>query len=87
MATTRKPAEESSETFDYYASMNEKVRIRLPLIPGMAKQEALFVGCNNRTMVIPRGVETEVPRCMIDIINHAEEAQMEAIRFQEANAM
>ena len=24
----------------------KKVKIKLPIIPGMAKQEALFVGCN-----------------------------------------
>lgn len=85
MASTKKPAEEVSETpVDF---MNEKVRIRLPIVPGVPKQEALFVGCNNRTMVIPRGVETEIPRCMKEIIEHAEEAQMEAMRYNEANAM
>ena len=75
------------EGFDYEAYMNEMITIRLPIVPGAAKQEALFVGCNNRTMVIPRGVDTKVPRCMVDIINHAEEAQLEAMRFQESNAM
>lgn len=63
-----------------------KVKIRLPIVPGQAKQEALFVGCNNRTWVIPRGVEMEVPECVVEIIEHSEEAQLEAMRYQEANA-
>ena len=62
------------------------VKIRLPIIPGQAKQEALFVGCNTRTWVIPRGVEMEVPECVVEILQHSEDAQLEAMRFQEANA-
>jgi hypothetical protein len=65
----------------------KKVKIKLPIIPGMAKQEALFVGCNTRTWVIPRGIEMEVPECVVEIIEHSEEAQLEAMRYQEANAM
>ena len=65
----------------------KKVKIKLPIIPGQAKQEALFVGCNTRTWVIPRGVEMEVPECVVEIIEHMEEAQLEAMRYQEANAM
>ena len=65
----------------------KKVKIKLPIIPGMAKQEALFVGCNTRTWVIPRGIEMEGPECVVEIIEHSEEAQLEAMRYQEANAM
>lgn len=62
------PAQETEKT----------VKIRLPLIPGAEKQAALFVSCNNREMVIPRGVETEVPECMAEIIRHSEDMQYQA---------
>lgn len=56
----------------------KKVKIRLPLIPGAEKQEALFVGVNDREWVIPRGKEMEVPECVVEVINHSEEMQIQA---------
>jgi len=78
--TVNDPAIEGPKT-------EEKVKIRLPIIPGAAKQEAQFVGCNTRTWVIPRGVEMEVPKCVVEILRNSERAQLEAMRYQEANAM
>lgn len=60
------------------------VRIRLPIIPGVAKQEAQFVRVNTRTWVIPRGVEMEVPECVVEVLEHAENAKLEAIKYQES---
>jgi len=77
--TVKDPATDEPKT-------EKKVRIRLPIVPGVAKQEAVFVGCNTRTWVIPRGVEMEVPECVVEILQHSEDAQLEAMRFQEANA-
>jgi hypothetical protein len=67
------------------APQGEKmVKIRLPLIPNAEKQEALFVGVNDREWVIPRGVETEVPECVVEVINHSEEMQIQAALKRQA---
>lgn len=59
----------------------KRVKIRLPLIPNVEKQEAQFVSCNGRDFVIPRGVEVEVPEYVVEILRHSEEAQLEAFRY------
>ena len=83
---TAPEVQEQEELTEDEKLWGKMVKIRLPIIPGQAKQEALFVGCNTRTWVIPRGVEMEVPECVVEILQHSEDAQLEAMRFQEANA-
>lgn len=78
-----KEPEELTEEEKLWGKM---VKIRLPIVPGQAKQEALFVGVNTRTWVIPRGVEMEVPECVVEVINHMEESMIEAAKYQEAMA-
>ena len=68
------------------AGKEKLVRIRLPLIPGVKNQEALFVACNERSWVIPRGVEMEVPECVVEIIRHSEEAMYTAYQLTEQHA-
>ncbi len=64
------------------AETKEKlVKVRLPLIPNVEKQEAQFVSCNGRDFVIPRGKEVEVPECIAEILRNSEEAQMEAFLY------
>ena len=65
----------------------KKVRIRLPIIPSVEKQEALFVSCNNREFVIPRGEEVEVPECIAEIIRHSEDQQIAAMKNRQAKRM
>lgn len=92
MANTKKEdtapevQEQKEELTEEEKLWGKMVKIRLPIIPGQAKQEALFVGCNTRTWVIPRGVEMEVPECVVEIINHSEEEMIRAAQFREANA-
>lgn len=57
------------------------VKIRLPRMT--AKQEDLFVSVNNRTWIVKRGVEVEVPACVAEVIRHQEE-MMETIMLLEA---
>ena len=80
------PVEETAvETED--APVKEKlVPIRLPLIPGKEKQEAQFVRVNGRSWVIPRGVTMYVPQCVVEVLEHADEAALEAMRYQQANS-
>lgn len=62
------------------------VKVRLPLIPNVEKQEAQFVSCNGRDFVIPRGKEVEVPECIVEILRNSEEAQLEAFRYSAEHA-
>ena len=63
------------------------VTIRLPLIPGVPKQEALYVGVNDRSWVIPRGVAMEVPECVMEVIEHAEEEALRAAEYRSTVAI
>lgn len=76
---------------------NEKERtvtIRLPLIPGVEKQEALYVGiCApgeggvDRSFVIPRGKSMEVPWYVAEIIEHSENEAIQAAEYRAAHAI
>lgn len=55
------------------------VKIKLPRI---SKDDAdVFVSVNERTWLIKRGVEVEVPECVAEVIRHQEEMQEEALDF------
>ncbi len=84
MAT--KKNEETAEATEATQSKEKLVKIRLPLIPGVQNQEALFVGCNERSWVIPRGEEMEVPECVVEIIQHSENSMYAAYKFTEQHA-
>ena len=84
MATTKTVrAAEPAEEFDYDAYMEEKVTIRLPLIPGAEKQEAQFVGVNGKSWVIPRGKDFQIPRYAAMVLQQSEDEQLNAMRYQE----
>ena len=54
------------------ATPKEKmVKIRIPKI--RANQEDVFVSVNERTWLVKRGVEVEVPECVAEVIRHSEE--------------
>lgn len=59
------------------------VSIRLPL--SKETKDAVFVRVNERTWLIPRGVTVEVPECVVEVLNHAEDAMLESMQFQAAN--
>ena len=59
--------------------MEETVRIRLPKTKEL--QEDVFVSVNNRTWLIRRGVYVDVPACVAEVLQHAEEMTEEALRF------
>lgn len=59
------------------------VTIRLPILK--ENNAPVFVRVNRRTWGIPRGVPVEVPECVVEVLNNAEEAQMEALAYQKAN--
>ena len=54
------------------ATPKEKmVKIRIPKLK--ANQEDVFVSVNERTWIVKRGVEVEVPECVAEVIRHQEE--------------
>lgn len=86
MAKTETPVEAIQEEQAVKEPEAERrVRVRLPIIPGVEKQEAVFVGCNDRSWVIPRGVETEVPECVAEILRNSEDMQFAAMEYIAAN--
>ncbi|MGN1306826.1 MAG: hypothetical protein ACI4V3_04090 [Faecousia sp.] len=63
-------------------AMEETVRIRLPKTKEL--QDDVFVSVNNRTWLIQRGVYVDVPACVAEVLQHAEEMTEEALRFDAA---
>ena len=60
-------------------NQEELVKIRLPKT--REQQEDVFVSVNRRTWLIQRGVYVEVPACVAEVLQHAEEMAEEALRY------
>ena len=45
----------------------------------------MFVRVNRRTWLIKRGETVTVPECVVEVLNNAESAMLEAIQFQTKN--
>ena len=65
------------------APKEKMVKIRLPKVS--AKQEDVPVWVNERSWMIKRGVEVEVPECVAEVIRHQEEMIETIMLFEEAN--
>lgn len=59
------------------------VKIKLPLTK--EEKEPVHVGVNERDWVIQRGVYVEVPECVVEVLEHAEQALQDSILYQEAH--
>lgn len=57
------------------------VKIKLPR---MKDEPDMFVSVNERTWLIKRGVEVEVPECVAEVIRNGEAMQEEAYNFDES---
>ncbi len=58
------------------------VKIRLPKERG--EQEDVFVGVNERTWLIKRGVEVEVPECVAEVLENREMMLEIIMDFEDA---
>ena len=56
------------------------VKIRLP--KSRNQQEDVFVSVNNRTWLIQRGVNVEVPLCVAEVLKHQENMQETIMLFE-----
>lgn len=59
----------------------KKVLIRIPKT--RAEQGDVFVSVNERTWLIQRGVEVEVPECVAEVLRNKERMEEEAFAFEE----
>ncbi len=57
------------------------VTIKLPLTKEL--KDDVFVSVNNRTWLIQRGKQVQVPACVAEVLRHSEEMAEEAMRFEE----
>lgn len=62
---------ETKENKKTEAPKEKTVKIRIPKLK--ANQEDVFVSVNERTWIVKRGVEVEVPECVAEVIRHQEE--------------
>lgn len=47
-------------------------------------QDDVFVSVNDRTWQIQRGVEVEVPECVLEVLRHQQEMENIALAYEEA---
>lgn len=64
------------------APQEKMVKIRIPRVS--AKQEDVFVSVNERTWIVKRGVEVEVPECVAEVLRHQEEMLEVIMLFEES---
>ena len=64
------------------AKAEKKVKIRIPL--SRENNSDVFVGVNGRSWLIKRGVEVEVPECVVEVLKHQEEALATAYNYSES---
>ena len=85
-----KAAEEIKKRFEEYEGFHllgkkklkkdeKMVTIKLPR---KKDEPAVFVSVNERTWLIQRGVEVEVPACVEEVLRHKEEMEEEAYAFE-----
>lgn len=63
--------------------MEKTIKIKLPKTRG--EQEDVFVSVNNRTFLIQRGVQVEVPESVAEVLRHQEEMLEKIMEFETAN--
>lgn len=72
-------ATEKKET----ANAEKKVKIRIPRLK--ENNDDVYVSVNDRTWLIKRGVEVEVPECVAEVIQHQDEMLEMAYEYIESN--
>ena len=72
-----------SETKKTEETKEKLVKIRIPRT--RADQEDVPVWVNNRSWLIKRGVEVEVPECVAEVLRHQEEMLENIMLFEEAH--
>ena len=71
-----------AETKKTEAPQEKLVKIRIPRTK--ANQEDVPVWVNERSWLIKRGVEVEVPECVAEVLRHQEEMLENIMLFEDA---
>ena len=74
-------AEENKDTSVAEETKEKMVKIKLPRDK---KEPDVFVSVNERSWLIQRGVEVEVPECVAEVLRHREEMEAEAYDFDSS---
>ena len=76
---TRAPAE--------VTEAEKKYKVRIPRDKSIEGEDpGLFVSVNERSWLIKRGVEVEVPECVVEVLKWMEEAEDMQIQYAESVA-
>ncbi len=80
---TAKPVQKTvkKEKFDVNKYYNEKVKVKLFKDTGRYKDD-VFVAVNGVGMLVPRGVEVEIPRRYAEVLMNSEKQASFAIEYQ-----
>ncbi len=73
-------AQEKNNTASEAAAHAKTVTIRIPRTS--KEEDDVFVSVNQRTWLIKRGVEVDVPICVADVLKHQENMLSEAYEFE-----
>lgn len=71
------------ETKETSAEENKEKMVKIKL-PRDKKEPDVFVSVNERSWLIQRGVEVEVPECVAEVLRHREEMEAEAYDFDSS---
>lgn len=80
MAETKETAEKTAE--QAAAPAEKTVKIRIPLT--RKDEEDVPVWVNERSWMIKRGVEVEVPECVAEVLRHREEMIEQSMLYEES---
>ena len=75
---------EAKEKAAVKEAAEKTVKIKIPRTK--ADEEDVFVSVNNRTWLIKRGVEVEVPECVAEVLRHQEEMLEQIMIFESEHA-
>lgn len=73
---------ESKKTEQAAVPAEKTVKIRIPRI--RKDEEDVPVWVNDRSWIIPRGVEVEVPECVAEVLRHSEEMIEQSMLYEES---
>ncbi len=68
---------------DVAPEQEELISIRLPLTKEL--RDDVFVRVNHRTWLIKRGETVKVPACVVEVLEHADQATAESLQFQASH--
>ena len=66
------------------AGEEKTVKIKIPIT--REEKDDVYVSVNDRTWLIQRGKEVEVPECVAEVLRHREEMLQYAFEFSESVA-